>query len=164
LIGPVCSKEFFGILGKNTKWDHNQSFDTEEKAFSSVSIHFIPAYRREREISSNCARKQLSTDLQPGDIRGIIHSHSNWSDGSGTLEQMARLVSIRDLNTLSSVIQQERILCQRTKGRSIMEQHRLIEELNNKLAPFVIFKSIESDILNDVPLTIRMISCPHLIW
>jgi len=30
-----------------------------------------------------------------------------------------------------------------------MEQHRLIEELNNKLAPFVIFKSIESDILND---------------
>ena len=31
----------------------------------------------------------------------------------------------------------------------IREQHRYIDELNGKLAPFKIFKSIESDILND---------------
>ena len=31
----------------------------------------------------------------------------------------------------------------------IREQHRYIDELNTKLAPFKIFKSIESDILND---------------
>ena len=31
----------------------------------------------------------------------------------------------------------------------IREQHRYIDELNSKLAPFRIFKSIESDILND---------------
>ena len=31
----------------------------------------------------------------------------------------------------------------------IKEQHRYVDELNQKLAPFKIFKSIESDILND---------------
>ena len=31
----------------------------------------------------------------------------------------------------------------------IREQHRYVDELNNKLNPFKIFKSIESDILND---------------
>jgi len=95
----------FGILGTKQKWDHNQSFDTEEKAFSSVSHHFIPAYRRERgDILEIAARKQLSTDLQPGDNPGDHPQPQQLERWLSTLEQMPGLVSIRDLNTLSSVI------------------------------------------------------------
>ena len=35
-------------------------------------------------------RKHFPTLIQPGDIKGIIHSHSNWSDGVNTIEEMAR--------------------------------------------------------------------------
>jgi len=31
--------------------------------------------------------------IMPTDIKGIIHSHSNWSDGGNTIDEMAKPVS-----------------------------------------------------------------------
>jgi DNA polymerase (family 10) len=88
--------------------------------------------------------------IQPEHIKGIIHSHSNWSDGSNTLEEMVEGCIARGLEYL--VMSDHSKTASYAGGLSeekIREQHLKIDELNERYAPFKIFKSIESDILGD---------------
>ncbi|MDT9156067.1 hypothetical protein RSW20_25360, partial [Escherichia coli] len=80
------------------------------------------------------------------DIKGIIHSHSTWSDGSTTLEEMARGCMDKGFEYL--VISDHSKAAAYAKGLSeerIRQQHEEIDRLNQQLAPFRIFKSIECD-------------------
>ena len=88
--------------------------------------------------------------IQPQDIKAIIHSHSTWSDGSNTLEEMAAACIEKGFQYLViSDHSKSAFYANGLKEDRIREQHAQIDELNKKLAPFVIFKSIECDILND---------------
>ncbi len=84
------------------------------------------------------------------DIKGIIHSHSNWSDGSNTIEEMAKNAIAKGFEYLViSDHSKSAFYANGLQIERIKEQHHYIDELNTQLAPFKIFKSIESDILND---------------
>ncbi|MBC8035077.1 MAG: DNA polymerase/3'-5' exonuclease PolX [Chitinophagaceae bacterium] len=88
--------------------------------------------------------------IQVTDIKGIIHTHSDWSDGSHSIEEMARECIKQGFEYL--VVSDHSKSAQYAKGlyeERVMAQHQQIAALNAALAPFRIFKSIESDILND---------------
>src|SRR4029079_12778295 len=88
--------------------------------------------------------------IQPNDITAIIHSHSKWSDGNNTIEEMAKAAIAKDFQFL--VISDHSKSAFYANGLTedrLKAQHAEINELNEKLKPFKIFKSIESDILND---------------
>lgn len=123
----------------------------ENSIFSTAGIHPIPAAQRETVAIIEQARgKNLPPVIQPNQIKGIIHSHSNWSDGSNPLEEMATAAQEKGYEYL--VISDHSRAAFYANGLHpdrILAQHREIERLNKQLAPFVIFKSIESDILND---------------
>jgi DNA polymerase (family X) len=123
----------------------------ENSIFSAAGIHPIPAAQRETiAIIEQAREKVLPAVIQPNQIKGIIHSHSNWSDGSNTLEEMAIAAHEKGYEYL--VISDHSRAAFYANGLHpdrILAQHREIERLNKQLAPFVIFKSIESDILND---------------
>ncbi len=123
----------------------------EQAYFEAAGMSFIPACLRENPGMIEIARKgKLPAIIQPGDIRGIIHCHSNWSDGSNTIEQMAQAALERGLEYLVlSDHSKSAFYAQGLHEDKIREQHIYIDELNEKLKPFKIFKSIESDILND---------------
>jgi len=62
----------------------------DEAIFTDLKIPFIPACLRETAAIIDIAKKKALPNLiQPGDVKAVIHSHSNWSDGSNTLEEMA---------------------------------------------------------------------------
>ena len=123
----------------------------EDQLFSAAGLHFIPSYRRETgEIISLARKEALPSPIQVADIKGIVHSHSTWSDGSNSLEEMSKACIDRGLEYL--VISDHSKSAFYAKGLSeerIKAQHEQVDELNIKLAPFKVFKSIESDILND---------------
>ena len=123
----------------------------ENSIFSAAGIHPIPAPQRETvAIIEQAREKALPPVIQTNQIKGIIHSHSNWSDGSNTLEEMATAACERGYEYL--VISDHSRAAFYANGLHpdrILAQHREIERLNKLLAPFVIFKCIESDILND---------------
>jgi DNA polymerase (family 10) len=123
----------------------------DESIFKQAGISFIPPFLREEEsIIDLAAAGPLPKVIQATDIKGIIHSHSNWSDGSDTLEAMAKAAAAMGLEYLViSDHSKAAFYAQGLSEEKIKEQHRLVDELNIKLAPFRIFKSIESDILND---------------
>ncbi|NCT74190.1 MAG: DNA polymerase/3'-5' exonuclease PolX [Chitinophagaceae bacterium] len=124
---------------------------TEADVFAKAGLPLIPPCLRELPGILDLAKDKPIPDLiQPGDIKGIIHSHSTWSDGSNTLEEMARGCMDKGFEYL--VISDHSKAAAYAKGLSeerIRQQHEEIDRLNQQLAPFRIFKSIECDILND---------------
>lgn len=125
--------------------------ENDESVFMEAGIPFIhPCLRETATIIEKAKKKQLPELIQTEDIRSIIHSHSNWSDGSNTIEEMADECIKRGFEYLViSDHSQTAFYANGLKEDRILEQHRQIDVLNKQLAPFKIFKSIESDILND---------------
>jgi DNA polymerase (family 10) len=119
--------------------------------FQAMNLSPIPACLRESAAIIHQAEKnQLPVLIQPEDIRGIIHCHSNWSDGSNSLEEMAKAAKEKGLEYLViSDHSQTASYAQGLRPERVLAQHELIDELNEQLKPFKIFKSIESDILQD---------------
>ncbi len=123
----------------------------DRSLFEEAGIAFIPPCLRESAaIIQHVANNNLPGLIQPEDIRGIIHSHSTWSDGLHSLEEMA--LACRDKGFEYLVISDHSKSATYARGLSeerIRDQHKEIDALNQQLAPFRIFKSIECDILND---------------
>jgi DNA polymerase (family 10) len=154
LFRTSCSEEFLeGWEGHfhNGDQKQSQSHPDETTIFSNLNIHYIPPYLRESPAIIEKVRKgSLPELIQKGDIKGIIHSHSNWSDGSCSIEEMALACIKRGFEYL--VISDHSKSAFYANGLTedrVKEQHLQVEELNKKLSPFKIFKSIESDILGD---------------
>ena len=123
---------------------------SEEAIFTAAGLAYIPPFLREGLNELTLAQQQLPQVIVPGDIKGIIHSHSNWSDGESSLEEMAVAAKTQGFEYL--VISDHSRSAFYANGlhiERVLAQHAEIEALNKKLAPFRIFKSIESDILND---------------
>lgn len=146
----TCSAAFLQAIqakGFNAM-DH---YPNEATIFSKWKLSNIPANQREfPETLDLAAKGPIPETVQVTDIKGIIHSHSNWSDGLNTLEEMARACIAKGYEYL--VISDHSRSAFYANGLSvdrIREQHALIDELNQQLAPFRIFKSIECDILTD---------------
>ncbi len=151
LFQTSSSDEFLAAFSSNTNWNPLQHFNSEEKIFSMNELDFIPSYQREfASIIALAKSKKIKPVIQPSDIKGIIHSHSNWSDGAESLEAMAIAAKEKGLEYLViSDHSQSAFYAKGLREDRIRAQHQQIDELNKKLVPFRIFKSIESDILND---------------
>ncbi len=125
--------------------------ESEEAIFQANGLHFIPAPQRENgAVLAQAKQGPLKPLILTSDIKGIIHSHSKWSDGANTIEEMA--IAARDKGFEYLVISDHSQSAFYANGLSperIAAQHQEVDKLNQKLAPFRIFKSIESDILND---------------
>lgn len=124
---------------------------SEEKLFHKAGIPYIaPCLRDLPQMLDMAIDGTLPTLIEEKDIRGIIHSHSTWSDGVHSIEEMVKGCLERKLEYL--VISDHSKAAAYAGGLSeekIKQQHYEIEALNKKYAPFKIFKSIECDILGD---------------
>lgn len=125
----------------------SQQFSSEKAIFEHAGINYIPPFLREKpEVLS----REIPEVVQVSDIKGIIHTHSTWSDGINSIEEMAQGAIEQGFEYL--VISDHSKSAYYAKGlyeERLIAQHAEIDELNLKLSPFKIFKSIESDILND---------------
>lgn len=127
------------------------TYATEGEIFESAGLPFTPPYLREKATTITTIQKTgLPAFIDVTDIKGIIHSHSTWSDGANTLKEMTEELIRRGMEYL--VISDHSRSAFYANGlaiEAVIEQHKEIDALNAAYAPFKIFKSIESDILND---------------
>ena len=159
-----CSKEFTDAFQKKFPGIDYTLCEMEETIFREADIPFIPPCLRETAgIIEQAEKNILPSLIQTEDICSIIHSHSNWSDGSNTIEEMGYACMEKGFEYLViSDHSQTAFYANGLKEDRIREQHRQIDELNTKFSiqhsssddgnngqAFKIFKSIESDILND---------------
>ncbi|GEO08397.1 helix-hairpin-helix domain-containing protein [Segetibacter aerophilus] len=145
------SPEFFAAWKEKYGLPLDGGLTQEDQLFEKNSLPFIPPFLRETSSILELAENNNLPDvIQPGDIRGIIHTHSDWSDGGDTIEAMAKGAIAKGIEYLViSDHSQSAFYANGLYPNRIKAQHQLIDELNEKYKPFKIFKSIESDILND---------------
>lgn len=125
---------------------------SEEAIYNTLGLSYIEPELREGAGEIEWAKKgELPQLITYADLKGTLHNHSTYSDGVHSLAQMATYC--KDELGLSYLG-----ICDHSKtavyagGLSVervQEQWLEIEQLNQKLAPFRIFKGIESDILSD---------------
>ncbi len=129
----------------------SQKFSDEKSAYEAMSLPYIAPELREGLFEFQLAEENKIPELiQKSDIRGIIHSHSTYSDGAHTLEEMATKCKELGYEYLGITDHSKTaVYASGLNEEQIKKQHEEIDELNVKLAPFKIFKGIESDILGD---------------
>ncbi len=144
LIATSSSVSFYEALNSNIK-----TANSEKHYFELRGLPFLPAFVRE-DASILSRKDYLNEHLHENDIKGLIHCHSTWSDGNNSIEQMANACIAKGLEYMAiSDHSKTAFYAQGLNEEQIKLQHIQIEEINKRLAPFKIFKSIESDILND---------------
>ena len=88
--------------------------------------------------------------LKLADLKGILHNHSTYSDGKDSLKEMAKACQALGYQYFGiSDHSQTAVYANGLDEEKVFAQHQEIDRLNQELAPFKIFKGIESDILND---------------
>jgi DNA polymerase (family X) len=152
LFNTSASDEFLVAFKKNfpsLKFTGKETGD--DSVFTQANIPVIPAFMRETtSVIEKAKKNKLPVLIQPEDVKSIIHSHSKWSDGTNTLEEMAEECIKRGMEYL--VISDHSKAAAYANGLTeerIREQHRQVDQLNEQYKPFKIFKSIECDILGD---------------
>lgn len=124
----------------------------EKAVYAALGLPLIPPELREGrgEIALASANK-LPKLVSDADIRGILHAHSELSDGVHTLQQMAEATRTRGY--LYFGVADHSQSAGYAGGLSLEEitaQHAEIDALNkNFRGKFRVFKGIESDILSD---------------
>lgn len=145
------SDAFVTACKNSSAWPQVDSIESEHELFKKLGLQAIPPSLREgTEIIERFKNGKPLQLIQISDIKGLIHAHSNWSDGGYSIEDMAQECIRAGFEYL--VLSDHSKAAFYANGLSevrIQEQHRHINELNKKLAPFKLFKSIECDILND---------------
>ncbi|MGZ3883127.1 MAG: helix-hairpin-helix domain-containing protein [Bacteroidia bacterium] len=128
-----------------------EEITSEEEIFEAMGLQYIEPELRESPAMIERARAHsIPALIGLKDLKGILHNHSTWSDGMHTLEEMA--VHCKTMGYEYFGIcdhSQSAFYAEGLKPDRVLDQQAEIDRLNAKLAPFRIFKGIESDILND---------------
>lgn len=127
------------------------SHTSEEDIYASAGMAYVEPELREGTNELQLAMEnRLPKLLELSDLKGVLHNHTTYSDGAHTLEQMA--THCRDMGYQYLGISDHSKTAAYAGGLregDVLRQQKEIDELNRKLAPFKIFKGIESDILGD---------------
>jgi DNA polymerase (family 10) len=125
--------------------------DSEESVYRALGLPWIPPELREDRGEIEAAREgRLPELIEPGDIQGELHSHTNATDGRSSLEEMARGAKRCGLKYLA-VTDHSRYLrmVDGLDERRLLAQMEEIDRLNAKLKGLRLLKGIEVEILED---------------
>lgn len=74
----------------------SKDIQTERDIYERLGLNFVPAQMREDSGEIELAEKQdFAIILTESDIRGDLHSHTNWSDGRYPMEEMVAVAQKR---------------------------------------------------------------------
>lgn len=125
---------------------------SETEIYKALGVDFIvPELREGLDEVELGKSNSLPTLIEERDLKGTLHNHSTYSDGVHSLSEMAEYCK-NELKLEYLGICDHSKTAVYANGLSVdrvLEQWSEIDTLNRQLAPFKIFKGIESDILSD---------------
>jgi DNA polymerase (family 10) len=148
LILLTGNKHFVDSFPLRLDEEKSPHFSGEDEFFRFLNVGIIPPELREYDFSEISQQKILENLIRQEDIKGVVHAHSRYSDGSHTIEEMATFAQREGYSYLVMTDHsQAAFYANGLKWERIQEQHREIESLNKQNPSFRIFKGIECDIL-----------------
>jgi len=124
---------------------------TEEEIYEKLRLAFIPPELREdRGEIALAAEDKLPRLVTPADIRGDLHVHSDWTDGTAPIKAMAEAAKARGYAYIALTDHSRRVAMAHGLDPALLtRQAREIDRLNERLDGLTILKGIEVDILKD---------------
>ncbi|HMG71753.1 MAG TPA: DNA polymerase/3'-5' exonuclease PolX [Gemmatimonadaceae bacterium] len=149
----LAQKKGFEIIGNSLigKGAKRVDLADEESLFTALDLQPIPPEMREGmgEIEA-AARRELPNLVTFDDIRGVLHCHSDYSDGAATIEAMALAAKERGWDYIGiSDHSESAFYAGGLKRDRLLRQQEEIDEVNARMGAFRILKGIEADILAD---------------
>ncbi len=124
---------------------------TEEDVYTALDLQWIPPELREGlgEVEA-AAEGELPPLVEAGDLRGFLHCHSNYSDGTSTVRDWALAAQKAGYEYLGITDHSEAARYAGGLFRDkIQEQHDEIDRANAEVGDVTVLKGIEVDILQD---------------
>ena len=126
------------------------NIESEQEAYQQTGLEFCPPEIREGSWELPLATtNNLPKLLNDEDLQGIIHNHTNYSDGQNSLMEMAE--GCMDLGySYLGISDHSKAAYFYANGlfeERVIAQHQEIDIINKEISPFRIFKGIEADIL-----------------
>jgi DNA polymerase (family X) len=125
-------------------------FAREEDVYGFLGYEWIPPELREDGGELAAARRgELPALVELDDLRGDLHTHTTWSDGKDSLEDMVAAAKLRGYAYYA--------ICdhsQRLRGDLLARQSEQIDALGELVAPMRILKGIEVNIRPDGSLDV----------
>ncbi|WP_346839525.1 DNA polymerase/3'-5' exonuclease PolX [Microbulbifer sp. SAOS-129_SWC] len=128
---------------------------TEKSVYDAVDLPFIPPELRENRGELEAARAgKLPRLVQPDQLRGNLHTHTDATDGHDSLKAMAKAAAERGFEYLAITDHSRHLsVAHGLDEQQLLQQIRAIDKLNETLEKngdgLRLLKSIELDILED---------------
>ena len=139
----------YGLFDRET--EEKVAGEDEEGIYRTLGLDWMEPELRENRGEIEAAMEGRLPDLvRLDEIKGDLHVHTTWSDGTATIEEMARAAMDRGLEYLA--------ICDHSKSLGIArgldegrlrEQMAEIDGLNEGLEGFTVLKGFECDIKAD---------------
>jgi DNA polymerase (family 10) len=123
----------------------------EREVYKALAMDWIePELREDRGEIEAAQKGKLPTLIQEPEIKGDLHVHTKWSDGTSSIEEIAKAAQKRGYQYMA--------ICDHSKSLRIahgldetrvLKQIEEIDRINEKLTGFQILKGTEVDILTD---------------
>ncbi|VTZ25062.1 DNA polymerase type-X / 3'-5' exodeoxyribonuclease [Methylocella tundrae] len=124
---------------------------TEEDVYGKLDLAFVPLELREDRGEVVLAKKKrLPKLVSLSDIRGDLHVHSEWSDGTVPIADMAAAARERGYAYMAITDHSQRVtIAHGLDPARLSRQIDEVDRLNDELEGFVVLKGVEVDILAD---------------
>jgi DNA polymerase (family 10) len=119
--------------------------------YAALGLDFVPPELREGQGEVEAAAHHaLPRLLERGDLRGFLHCHTRYSDGSNTVEDLALACRAAGYQYLGITDHsQAAAYAGGLKPDDLARQSDEIDEVNARLGGIRVLKSVEADILQD---------------
>ena len=134
-----------------TDGDERVPCGSEEEIFRALGLDYIePELRENMGEMEAAARGGLPRLLEMGDLRGIVHMHSTYTDGRAAIEDMARAAKKLGFHWIAMTDHSQAVsIAGGMKPDDLLRQIDEIDELNSRLDGFRVLKGVEVDIMQD---------------
>jgi DNA polymerase (family 10) len=123
----------------------------EQTFYQALGLNFIPPELREGtgEVQAAAGGK-LPALVEQADLKGFLHCHTSYSDGSNTVEELALACKDAGYDYLGVTDHsQAAAYAGGLRPEDLMRQADEIDQVNGRLDGFRVLKGIEADILQD---------------
>ena len=124
---------------------------SEEEVYRKLGLAYIPPEMREdRGEIALALNGELPRLVSAGDMRGDLHVHSDWTDGTASIANMAAAAQACGYAYMALTDHSRRqTMSHGLDPVKVARQLREIDKINGTLKDFTILKGIEVDILKD---------------
>ena len=124
---------------------------SEEEVYRKLGLAYIPPEMREdRGEVALALNGELPRLISAGDMRGDLHVHSDWTDGTASIANMAAAAQACGYAYMALTDHSRRqTMSHGLDPAKVARQLREIDKINGTFKGFTILKGIEVDILKD---------------